>query len=121
MPAFFTAQYNTLFYFFDPFSIMILLQINFHLPAEMMGEALVQSARALAESINHEPGFISKFWIENQQTEESGGIYLFQDEATAQQYAQMHVERVKAMGATEIECKYFNVNMPLSKINHAVP
>lgn len=99
---------------------MVLLQINFGFPAQMMGEALTSGAKGLAESINNEEGFISKIWIENTQTEESGGIYLFKDMASAQKYATMHLKRVEAMGAKDIECKYFSVNEPLSQINHGI-
>lgn len=99
---------------------MVLLQINFGFPAQMMGEALTSGAKGLAESINNEEGFVSKIWIENTQTEESGGIYLFKDMASAQKYAGMHLKRVEAMGAKDIECKYFSVNEPLSQINHGI-
>ncbi|SHF22741.1 monooxygenase [Dysgonomonas macrotermitis] len=98
---------------------MVLLQINFSFPPEMMGEALTENARPLAESINNEPGFISKIWIENPETELSGGIYLFKDMESAHNYAEMHSKRVEAMGAANIDCKYFNVNEPLSKVNKA--
>lgn len=99
---------------------MVLLQINFGFPAQMMGEALTSGAKGLAESINNEEGFVSKIWIENTQTEESGGIYLFKDMASAQKYAAMHQKRVEAMGAKDMECKYFSVNEPLSQINHGI-
>jgi len=99
---------------------MILLQINFGFPTDQMGDALTQNARPLAESINNEPGFISKIWIENPTTAESGGIYLFKDLESATKYADMHSKRVEAMGARNIECKYFTVNETLSKINKAL-
>ena len=99
---------------------MILLQINFPFPVHMMGDTLTENARELAQSINKETGFISKVWIENTQTQESGGIYLFENRETAEQYVQMHTKRLEAMGVTEIECKYFHVNEPLSKINQSL-
>lgn len=99
---------------------MILLQINFKFPASMMGDVLTDGAKNLAESINNEKGFISKIWIENAQTEESGGIYLFKDKESAEKYATMHARRVEAMGATGMECKYFFVNEPLSRINRGI-
>lgn len=43
----------------------VVLQVDFSMPAEMLGEALSKSAVGLAESINQEPGFISKIWTEN--------------------------------------------------------
>lgn len=99
---------------------MILLQMNFGYPKEAMGDALTENGRGLAESINQEPGFISKVWIENAETEESGGIYMFDTLENAKNYAKMHVERAKSIGATNIEIKYFNVNEPLSKLNRGI-
>lgn len=96
----------------------VLLQIDFNMPAEMLGENLTKNAKALAESINHEPGFISKIWTENQQTGEAGGIYLFKDKTSAENYAVMHSKRVEAMGVKNIRCKLFDINQPLTKINH---
>lgn len=37
--------------------------------------------KELADSISQEPGFIWKIWTENQDTQEAGGIYLFQARA----------------------------------------
>lgn len=81
---------------------------------------LQKGQRGLAESINNEEGFISKLWIENSDTEESGGIYLFEDQASAERYVGMHSLRVASMGATDISVKYFLVNEPLSRINRAL-
>lgn len=100
---------------------MILVQINFGFPVEMMGDALTQGAKVLAESINQEPGFIMKLWIENSDTAESGGIYLFESQESAESYVKMHQARVKSMGATHVEVKYFQVNEVLSGINKFLP
>ncbi len=99
---------------------MILVQMNFDFPVEAMGENLTKNARELAESINHEPGFISKIWIENAEEGESGGIYIFKDRKSAEQYVAMHQERVKKIGASNIVVKYFEVNAPLSSLNRGI-
>ncbi len=99
---------------------MILLQINFDFPVEMMGESLSVNAKPLAESINDEEGFISKIWIENKETARSGGIYIFDTLSNAKIYAEMHSKRVEDMGATNIDCQYFNINEPLSKLNKGI-
>lgn len=99
---------------------MILLQINFDFPINMMGSILVENAKPLAESINSEPGFISKIWIENTATARSGGIYLFDTMENASKYAEMHSKRVLNIGASNIDCQYFTVNEPLSKINKGI-
>ncbi|MEN9919529.1 MAG: hypothetical protein RL662_1965 [Bacteroidota bacterium] len=96
---------------------MVLIQINFNFPVEMMGEALTKNAKQLADSINLEEGFVSKIWFENTKTEECGGIYVFKDWASAQKYVEMHTKRVEAMGGKNITCKFFDINETLSKIN----
>ena len=97
-----------------------LLQIHFTFPAELMGPSLTAAATPLAESINREPGFISKIWTENPRTGEAGGIYLFEDEASALAYATMHEQRVLAMGASAVQYKVFDVNEPLSRITFGI-
>ena len=97
-----------------------LLQIHFNCPAEQMGAALTDAAMPLAKSITREPGFISKIWTENPRTGEAGGIYLFEDEASALNYAKMHEQRVLAMGASAVQYKLFDVNEPLSRITRGI-
>ena len=105
---------------FDKKVIMILIQINFDFPIQMMGENLTKNARSLAESINTEKGFISKIWIENSDTARSGGIYVFDTLENAQNYAEMHSERVKQRGATNINVEYFSINETLSSLNNGI-
>lgn len=96
----------------------VIIQIDFTMPAEMLGDNLTEAARGLAESINQEPGFISKIWTENTETGETGGIYHFADKASAQAYLEMHSKRVEAMGAKNIRGRIFNINETLTTINH---
>ncbi|AKJ42000.1 monooxygenase [Pragia fontium] len=94
----------------------VLLQVDFSMPAEMLGENLSKSAIGLAESITQEPGFISKIWTENLQTEEAGGIYLFTDRASAERYWEMHQKRIASFGVKNANGKIFDINLPLTKI-----
>lgn len=96
----------------------VVLQVDFSMPAEMLGEALSKSAVGLAESINQEPGFISKIWTENMETKEAGGIYLFTDRDSAERYWQMHKQRIASFGVTQANCKIFDINLPLTLITH---
>lgn len=96
----------------------VILQIDFTIPVKALGDNLVAAARGLAESINLEPGFISKIWTENAETGEAGGIYHFTDRASAQAYLAMHSRRVEAMGAENIRGRIFNINETLTAINH---
>ena len=96
----------------------ILLQMDF--PTEgPFGPAMTEAFTELARSINDEPGFLWKIWTENQETEEAGGIYLFESQETAQRYLRKHSERLSQFGVTGIRARTFQVNEALSAINHA--
>jgi hypothetical protein len=82
------------------------------------GDEMSRQLVELAESINREPGFLWKVWTENALAQEAGGIYLFDSEANAQRYMDKHMERLKQFGATNITVKLFDVNAPLTRLNH---
>ncbi|HFZ8993394.1 TPA: monooxygenase [Citrobacter freundii] len=94
---------------------LLQLHFEFHGP---FGDQMSQQLAELAESINHEPGFIWKIWTESEANQEAGGIYLFQNEETALAYVKKHSERLKQFGVEEVIFKLFDVNEPLSHINH---
>ena len=77
---------------------------------------MTQALSGLAHSIPKEPGFFWKTWTEDARTQQAGGIYLFEDEATAKAYLQMHTERLKGFGIAQVNAKVFDVNEPLSAI-----
>lgn len=95
---------------------MKLLQVDFdyHGP---MGEEMSNALIDLAESINHEPGLIWKIWTENEREKLGGGIYLFEDQVTADNYLTMHAARLKQMGVPQVRGIIFDVNQPLTAIN----
>jgi hypothetical protein len=99
---------------------MILLQINFDFDIDMMGTRLSKNGKPLAESLNKEEGFISKIWTENSETGKAGGIHLFNNIENASNFAKNHSERLKTIGASNINVQYFNVNEPLSRINNGI-
>lgn len=92
-----------------------LLQIDFDFTGPF-GEEMTDKLRGLAESIANEPGLIWKIWTENQKDQSAGGIYLFEDEASADSYLKMHSARLKEVGVKEIRAWIFDVNIPLSAI-----
>ena len=95
----------------------ILLQVDFPYGGPW-GDAMSEAMRGLAESIAGEPGLIWKIWTENEANHEAGGIYLFRDEDTAQAYIKKHTARLKHLGVEDVTFKIFDINEPLSKINH---
>jgi len=96
----------------------VLLQIDFPSTGPFAQE-MTQAFTSLAESINQETGLIWKIWTENNDTQEAGGVYLFDSMENAKSYLAMHSARLDSFGITNIRSKIFQVNTDLSKINHA--
>ena len=92
-----------------------LLQVDFSFSCPW-GDAMTESMQCLANSITQEPGLIWKIWTENQTEQQAGGVYLFDTEAHAQAYLDMHAARLTAAGVTEIRSRIFLVNAALSEI-----
>lgn len=95
-----------------------LLQIDFPYNGPF-GEAMAEAFSPLAESIAQERGLIWKIWTENAQTNEAGGIYLFEDVTSAEAYLAMHTARLESFGVEGIRSKIFECNTPLSVITKA--
>ncbi len=92
-----------------------LLQITFVFQGPF-GRQLAETMSGLAHSISQEPGLVWKIWTENEAAREAGGIYLFEDEKSAQAYFEKHAARLKDSGITGISAKIFDVNIDLSRI-----
>jgi hypothetical protein len=97
---------------------MTLLQIDFptHGP---WGEDLTKMASDLAHHLNKTPGLIWKIWTENSRTGDCGGIYLFTDEVSANDFLEEHVPRLESMGIQDVRAKVLDVNEMLSQITRA--
>lgn len=80
------------------------------------GDDMTFAMQGLATSITQEPGLIWKIWTENQTEQQAGGVYLFDTEAHAQAYLDMHAARLTAAGVSDIRSRIFLVNTALSKI-----
>lgn len=97
-----------------------LLQINFyHFPPdpEIAREMAQQRATAIAQW----PGLLWKIWIFNDITSEAGGIYLFQDEASAHAYLSSPIiQGLKQLpGVEDFVAKLFDIAPNLSQLTHA--
>ncbi len=94
-----------------------LLQVDFTYTGPF-GEEMANMLTELAKSINHEPGMLWKIWTESEKDQLGGGIYLFEDEPSARTYLEMHSARLKKMGINDVRGQIFDINKPLSLINH---
>jgi len=97
---------------------MTLLQIDFpsHGP---WGEDLTKRASDLANRLNKAPGMLWKIWTENSRTGDCGGVYLFTDESSANDFLKEHLQRLDSMGIKDVRAKVLDVNESLSRITRA--
>lgn len=97
---------------------MTLLQIDFpsHGP---WGVNLTKMASDLAHHLNQTPGMVWKIWTENSRTADCGGIYLFIDESSANNFLKEHLPRLNSLGIKDVRAKVLDVNESLSHITRA--
>ncbi len=82
------------------------------------GADMSAAMQELAQSISQEPGLIWKIWTENQEQSRAGGVYLFKDLSSAQAYLDKHSKRLNGFGISQIDSRFFDVNQPLTTLNH---
>jgi hypothetical protein len=93
-----------------------LLQVDFKTPSPFTPQ-MMEMMIDLAKSINNQPGMIWKIWTQKPAEQLGGGIYLFEDDQSAENYLEMHSARLSKMGITEIRGIIFDINEPLTEIN----
>ena len=97
---------------------MTLLQIDF--PSRgPWGEDLTNMASDLARQLSETPGMAWKIWTENSRTGDCGGVYLFTDESSANDFLKEHLPRLASSGFMDVRAKVFDVNEGLSHITRA--
>lgn len=93
------------------------IQIDFKMDGPF-GDDMAEEFAGLAESINEEEGFMWKIWTEKPDTNEAGGVYIFETEEDAENYLDMHTERLADVGATDVHAKVFAINSKLTDITN---
>jgi hypothetical protein len=83
------------------------------------GKELTETSHALASDIANEHGLVWKIWLEDRETRHAGGIYLFEDRASAERYREKHEGRLSAMGLTGATANTLSVNTELSVLTMA--
>ena len=97
---------------------MTLLQIDFPSRGPWR-EDLTKMASNLAHHLNETPGMLWKIWTENSRTGDCGGVYLFTDESSANDFLKEHLPRLDSMGIKNVRAKVLDVNESLSLITRA--
>ena len=70
-------------------TVAYVLQVDFKMNGPF-GDEMAEAFSDLAKSINEEDGFMWKIWTESPETNEAGGIYIFETKETAEKYMDMH-------------------------------
>lgn len=98
-----------------------MVQVNFTLNDDWSAEDHLEEGRAVAPGIRDFPGLKWKIWIKNDETGERGGIYLFEDDASVQEYVESkYVDDSKEM-FKEIEIKQWEVIDELTALTRGPP
>ncbi len=95
-----------------------LLQVDFPYSGPF-GDDFFTEMKGLAEDIETEDGLVYKLWTENEETQEAGGIYVFDNLDDANRYLAKHTARLESFGFSDIKSKVFKINEALSKITKA--
>ena len=83
------------------------------------GRELLEAKHGVAREIANEPGLVWKLWLEDRGTGHAGGIYLFEDAASAERYREKHKRRLSAMGITGVTVNASSVHTELSVLTMA--
>jgi len=92
-----------------------ILQVNFKMNVPYAN--VLQANREPAKMIAQTPGLNWKIWLANEDTDEAGGLYLFDDEASAEAYLKVRTPQWESSPAIgEIKVKQFDVVDELTEI-----
>ena len=83
------------------------------------GNELTEASHGLASDVANDHGLVWKIWLEDRETRHAGGIYLFEDRASAERYREKHEGRLSAMGLTGATANTLSVNTELSVLTMA--
>lgn len=95
-----------------------LLQVDFPYNGPF-GSEFFDAMKELAEDIATENGLVYKLWTENEEMQEAGGIYVFDNLEDANRYLDKHSQRLTSFGFKDIKSKVFVINEALSAITKA--
>lgn len=84
------------------------------------GEEMANQMQELAQSINNEPGFIWKYWTQDEKQKTAGGVYMFDSRENAEKYLAMHTERLTQWGYSDIRGRVYEINEGLSRVNKSL-
>lgn len=96
----------------------VILQVNYT-PSEAQQQVPEEQKLTAAHHITELSGFKWKVWINNQQANLRGGIYLFENSQTAKAWADQLTPRLEQSGGRDISVTIFDVDTAPSALTLA--
>jgi hypothetical protein len=95
------------------------MQVNFT-PSEQQARETQEDKVAVAQELTKLPGLRWKIWIWDKPSNTRGGIYLFDDLASAKSFGDDQLAGIfAALGATNVSIRYFEIDLEPSLANAA--
>ena len=96
-----------------------ILQVNFNFNVQT--EQYEEITSTLAQDFADVPGCIWKIWLFNQQTKEAGGIYLFADESSVENFksSPLAASVLSHPALSNFNIKQFGVMESVSRVTRA--
>jgi hypothetical protein len=100
---------------------MVIVQINYRRPDMPKAEWEARYTDARAAQFLEVPGLLWKIWLDGAEERRAGGIYLFEDRAAAEAYANGPIAaRMRANpDIGELDIRIFDVRERMSEITRA--
>lgn len=95
----------------------VIAQVNYN--SDFSVERPREEKIQMAESRATIPGFIWKVWLRNKDEGRGGGIFLFEDRASAEAWVEGRKTRVFHPSTSNITVELFDVDEELSRISRA--
>ena len=98
---------------------MKLLQVNYQLDSSVSD--LMRESKPVADILANVPGLRWKIWLKNDDENQGGGIYLFEDSEALKSFAEGPIiAKLRSHQAiTDVSLKEFDIDQDLSSITRA--
>jgi hypothetical protein len=95
----------------------VIAQVNYS--SDFQSEVAREEKLKTAETRKTIPGFIWKVWLRDEKAGRGGGLFLFEDRASAEAWLAARADRKFSPSTTNITVELFDVDEELSRVSRA--